>query len=198
MGNKIFIFIIIIILYFFFSFIARIIKMSNEIRQNFSEDVELAINNQINMELFASYTYLAMAYHFNRHDVALKGFYHFFKKSSDDEREHAMKLLEYMNKRGGKVILRDIVAPGTQWNTAEEAVAAALQLEKDVNRSLLNLHGIASAQGDANMCDFIENEYLQEQVDSIKEIGDLLTNCRRVGEGLGIFILDKELHESKD
>jgi ferritin heavy chain len=42
----------------------------------------------------------------------------------------------------------------------------------------------------------LENEYLQEQVDSIKSIGDLLSNVRRVGEGLGIFVLDKELSKS--
>lgn len=51
------------------------------IRQNFHDDSETAINKQINMELRASYTYLAFAYHFHRHDVALKGFYEYFKKT---------------------------------------------------------------------------------------------------------------------
>lgn len=45
------------------------------------------------------------------------------------------------------------------------------------------------------MCDFLESEYLQEQVDAIKEIGDHLTNLRRVGEGLGVYLFDKELSE---
>lgn len=63
-------------------------------------------------------------------------------------------------------------------------------------QSLLRLHGIAGSHADANLCDFIETEYLQEQVDSIKSLGDLLTNVRRVKEGLGIFVLDKELKSS--
>lgn len=59
---------------------------------------------------------------------------------------------------------------------------------------MLALHQIGSVHNDANLCDFLETEYLQEQVDAIKSIGDLLTNIRRVGkEGLGIFIFDKEL-----
>lgn len=43
--------------------------------------------------------------------------------------------------------------------------------------------------------DFLETEFLQEQVDAIKEISDHVTNLERVGEGLGVFIFDKELTE---
>ena len=58
----------------------------------------------------------------------------YFKKSSDEEREHAMKLLKYLNKRGGRIILADIRNPEKrEWGTAEEAMTAALQLEKEVN-----------------------------------------------------------------
>ena len=62
-------------------------------------------------------------------------------------------------------------------------------------QSLLQLHAIASRHNDANFVDFIENEYLQEQIDSIKEIADHVTNLERVGEGLGVFVFDKELNE---
>lgn len=171
--------------------------MASQVRHNFHFDSEAAINKQINLELYASYAYLSMAYHFDRDDIALHGFYEFFKKASDEEREHAQKLMKYLNKRGGRIILTDIKAhPVNDWGTAENAVSAALQLEHDVNRSLLALHGVAASHNDANLCDFLENEYLQEQVDSIKELGDLLTNIKRVGEGFGIFVLDKELNKS--
>ncbi|CAH1390691.1 unnamed protein product [Nezara viridula] len=170
---------------------------SNQVRQNFHADSEEAINKQINMELFASYAYMSMAYYFDRDDVALEGFTKYFKHASEEEREHAMKLMTYLNKRGGRVIFSPIAAPSTNdWGSAEKAVEASLQLEKDVNMSLLNLHGVASSHGDANLCDFIENEFLQEQVDSIKSLGDLLTNVRRVKEGLGIYMLDKQLNSS--
>ena len=50
---------------------------------------------------------------------------------------------------------------------------------------------------DANLCDFLESEFLQEQVDAIKEISDHVTNLKRVGEGLGVFIFDKGLSEKE-
>lgn len=64
-------------------------------------------------------------------------------------------------------------------------------------QSLLELHGIASSHSDANLCDFLETEFLQEQVDAIKEIADHVTNLKRVGEGLGVYMFDKELSKSE-
>ncbi|GLV37091.1 Ferritin 3 heavy chain homologue [Carabus blaptoides fortunei] len=168
-----------------------------QVRQNFHKDCEDAINKQINLELYASYVYLSMAYYFDRDDIALPGMHWYFKKASDEEREHAMKFLKYQNKRGGRIILKDITAPEKkEWGTAEEAMNTALALERDVNECLLELHGVASSHGDANLCDFLETEFLQEQVDAIKEIADHVTNLKRVGEGLGVYVFDKEIkHE---
>ena len=42
------------------------------------------------------------------------------------------------------------------------------------------------------MCDWLENEFLQEQVESIKKISDYVTNLKRVGPGLGEYMFDKE------
>lgn len=59
----------------------------------------------------------------------------YFKHASDEERGHAMKLLKYMNKRGGRIVLQDIKhpeAPGEM--TALEAMTKALDFEKEVNK----------------------------------------------------------------
>lgn len=65
-------------------------------------------------------------------------------------------------------------------------------------QSLLGIHNIAAANNDANFCDFLETEFLQEQVDSMKEIADHVTNLQRVGEGLGVYMFDKQLAEHKE
>lgn len=62
----------------------------------------------------------------------------------------------------------------------------------------MEIHGIAASHNDANMCDFLETEFLQEQVEAIKELGDHITNLQRVGEGLGVYMFDKQLAEHKD
>lgn len=66
-------------------------------RQNYSQECEAGVNKQINMELYASYVYLNMAYYFNRFDVALPGFHTYFMKQSDEEREHAKKVCAVFN-----------------------------------------------------------------------------------------------------
>ncbi|CAH1229145.1 soma ferritin-like [Branchiostoma lanceolatum] len=165
----------------------------SQVRQNFHEDSEAGINKQINLELYASYVYHSMATHFDRDDVALPGFAKFFRHQSDEEREHAEKLMKYQNMRGGRVVLQHVTKPDhDDWGTGLDAMQAALALEKNVNQSLLDLHKIADNSGDPQMMDFLEGEYLKEQVESIKQIGEYVTNLKRVGSGLGEYIFDKE------
>nr|ADK25061.1 ferritin [Sinohyriopsis cumingii] len=162
-------------------------------RQNYHAENEAGINKQINMELYASYVYQSMSYYFDRDDVALKGFAKFFKKSSEEEREHAEKFMKYQNKRGGRIVLQDIKKPDRdKWGTGLDAMEVALDLEKSVNQALLDLHKVADSHGDPQMMDFIEHEFLEEQVSSIKELCNHITNLKRVGPGLGEYMFDKE------
>ncbi|WP_395241866.1 ferritin, partial [Salmonella sp. s51933] len=85
--------------------------MSSKCRQNYHTTSEAEVNKQINLELYASYVYLSMAYHFDRDDVALKGFYKYFKKASEEENEHAQKFMKFQNDRGGRILLKDIKKP---------------------------------------------------------------------------------------
>lgn len=165
------------------------------VRQKFHEECEDALNLQINLELYASYVYLSMAYYFDRSDVALPGHHKYFIKASDEERVHAMKFLTYLNKRGGSVTLRGIDCPEKDdWISAKDAMMEALNLEKKINAHLHVVHEIATTHNDVNFMDFLETEFMQEQVDSIKEIADHVTNLDRVGKGLGVYIFDKELN----
>merc|ERR1711863_34177 len=166
----------------------------SKIRQNYHEDCEALINKQINMEFYASYVYLSMSSYFNRDDQALHGFAGHFKKESGEERAHGMKLMEYQTKRGGRVVFQDVAKPTTMdWGTPIEAMEAALELEKTVNQSLLDLHKVAGDKGDGHLCDFLESEYLAEQVEGIRAIGDLIVKMKRAGDGLGLYLIDKEM-----
>ncbi len=75
----------------------------------------------------------------------MNGFHKFFKESSDEEREHAEKLMKFQNQRGGRIVLEDIAKPSKQdWSSGLEAMEAALELEKTVNQALLDLHALAT------------------------------------------------------
>ncbi|XP_073394205.1 ferritin, chloroplastic isoform X2 [Physcomitrium patens] len=60
-----------------------------------------------------------------------------------------------------------------------------LALERLVNEKLLSLHQVAVDNNDPEMCDFIEREYLYEQVEAIKKISMYISQLRRVGKGHG-------------
>jgi len=121
------------------------------VKQNFHAECEAGINKQINLELYASYVYQSMAWHFDRDDIALPGFHKFFKKSSEEEREHAEKFMKYQNKRGGRIVLKAVDKPeADEWGAGMDALQAALSLEKNVNQTLLDLHKVATAHEDAH------------------------------------------------
>uniref|UniRef100_A0A8C6NJC1 Ferritin n=1 Tax=Nothobranchius furzeri TaxID=105023 RepID=A0A8C6NJC1_NOTFU len=121
------------------------------------------------------------AHYFSRDDVTLPGFAHFFKENSDEEREHAEKLLAFQNKRGGRIFLQDVRKPErNEWGSGLEAMQCALQLEKNVNQALLDLHKLASDRQDPLLCDFLESHYLNEQVEAIKKLGDHITNLTKM------------------
>jgi len=78
------------------------------------------------------------------------------------------------------------------WRDPLTAITAARQLEINVYRNLKTIHGLADKQRDPNLTDFLET-FLDEQVKSIKELSDLLTQLKRVEPCLGYHLIDKDL-----
>uniref|UniRef100_A0A8C6RXD1 Ferritin n=1 Tax=Nannospalax galili TaxID=1026970 RepID=A0A8C6RXD1_NANGA len=185
--------------------------MTSQIRQNYSTEVEAAVNRLVNLHLRASYTYLSLGYYFDRDDVALEGVGHFFRELAEEKREGAERLLKLQNQRGGRALFQDVQKPAQdEWGKTQEAMEAALALEKNLNQALLDLHALGSARTDphktrvpipvptwqlttvcnsssrenpllmTSLCDFLENHFLDEEVKLIKKMGDHLTNLRRL------------------
>ncbi|NXG95485.1 FRI1 protein, partial [Loxia leucoptera] len=123
--------------------------MESQIRQNYHRDCEAAVNRMVNMELYASYVYLSMGFYFERDDVALSRLSQFFLEQSQEEREHAEGLLRFQTNHGGRVLLQDVKKP--ERDTWGSALEAALQLEKSVNQTLLELHALAAEKGDPHV-----------------------------------------------
>ncbi|XP_038992123.1 ferritin-3, chloroplastic-like [Hibiscus syriacus] len=170
-------------------------------RQKHKDECEAAINGQINHRLpifSTSYVYHAMFAYFDRDNVALKGLAKFFKECSLEEREHAEKLMEYQNKRGGKVKLQSILMPYSEFDHVEKgdalyAMELELSLEKLTNEKLLNLHTVRLSYSVLHAVDFVEGEFLVEQVEAIKKISEYEAHLRRVGKGHGVWHFDQML-----
>ncbi|XP_054444683.1 ferritin light chain-like [Pteronotus mesoamericanus] len=167
--------------------------MSSQIRQNYSTEVEAAINRQANMHLQASYVYLSLGFYFDRDDVALHGVGHFFQEMAKKKREGFERLLKLQNQRGGRILLQDVAKPSKDdWGKTQDAMEAALALEKSVNQALLELHGLGSGRSDLHLCEFLKNHFLDEELKLIKKMGNYLTNIRRLGPqaGMGEYLFE--------
>nr|AFX93746.1 ferritin 4 [Ruditapes decussatus] len=99
--------------------------------QNYDDEVNNKIVQQIQYELKASYMYQAYSHYFGRADVALPGFAKWFEKASLEERQHATGLIEYINKRGGTVSLSIL-----NFNNMCTTVSTELAKMKEFERSL--------------------------------------------------------------
>ena len=152
-------------------------------RQNWSEKCENELNIQIGKEYNASMAYHMLSCYFNRDDVGINKLVEFFDTASLEEREHANKLMHYQTMRGG------IVKP-INWGYSEmvelekpndilEAFNISLELERTINQSLLNLHAVASEDGDPQFTDYLEGEFLSEQVTSISELSKMISVIKR-------------------
>ena len=104
-----------------------------------------------------------------------------------------MLSLYLQNSRGGRIVLQDVAKPQEEWGSPLEAIEAALELEKQVNQSILDMHEVASAKADPHLCDFLETHFVTEQVEAIKELADWATKLKGVGSGLGEHIIDGEI-----
>ena len=71
----------------------------------------------------------------------------------------------------------------------------ALEMEQHVYQSLLHVHQISEQCNDPQFSDFIESEYLEEQISSINELSGYISQLNRIGEnGFGIWSFNNEFN----
>lgn len=88
-----------------------------------------------------------------------------------------------------------------EWKSARNSLEHALQMEKTINQQLLDLHAHASSctpTPDPHLSDFLEEHFLGEQVEAMKELADMLTQVGRCGnDGLGLYLFDQQMLSKK-
>ncbi len=152
--------------------------------------LEKALNQQINTELSASYTYLAMAAYFDR--VHLDGFGAFMQRQSDEEKVHAHRLFRYLLDRGGEVTLDAIPKPPAKFGSTKEVFQKSLEQERSNTRAIYELYDIARELKDYATLAHLQ-WFLDEQVEEEKLMGDILGRLELIGEDKSaLLILDEQ------
>ena len=150
-----------------------------------------AINQHINAEIYSSYLYLSMSTYCD--SVDLPGFSHWMRVQSQEEYTHAMKLVDYLEDRDGRVNLLPIEQPPVEFNSVEDVMRQTLDHEQHVSHLINNLYGVA-----VNVNDYASQIMLQwfisEQVEEEKTARDVLAALDMVkGRSDALLLLDREM-----
>ena len=149
------------------------------------------INAQINQELTAAYQYLGMSIHFDAQN--LDGFAKWMFMQHDEERAHAMRLLTYLQDRGGDVVLEPIPAPLPECGEPLEVFRTALGMELQNTKSINELYELALQLNDHATLSHLQ-WFLDEQVEEEKSMEDVIALLERVGnESAGLLFLNDKL-----
>ncbi len=156
-----------------------------------SKTMQDALNDQINKELYSSYLYLSMAAYFE--DRNLPGFAHWMRVQEAEEREHAMKLYDFLLERGGKVALQTIAAPKTEWASTLEVAQEVAAHEANVTASIYALYETALKEKDYPAQVMLQ-WFITEQVEEEKNAAEIVANLKLIEErGTAVLMLDHRL-----
>jgi len=111
-----------------------------------SNVMQKAINEQINKELYSSYLYLSIAAYFENKN--LPGFARWMNVQAEEERGHGTKFFEHLVDRGGRVELKPIAGPETEWKTNLEVFEQVHTHEAAVTASINALYELAVKEKD--------------------------------------------------
>ena len=156
-----------------------------------SNKIQDALNAQINAELWSAYLYLSMSLHFQAEGRA--GVANWFAIQFKEEQAHAQILMNYVNQRGGRVILAPIDAVPSSWASILDAFKATLEHERKVTSLINSLFALAEEEKDYATRDRLQ-WFVSEQVEEEDNCRTLIDKFSLVGDNvMGIYMLDNEL-----
>jgi ferritin len=153
--------------------------------------MEKALNEQVNAELYSAYLYLSMEAYFR--SVNLPGFANWMRVQTQEEVSHAMKIYNFIDERGGRVLMKAIEGPETEWDNPLAVAEAVYEHEQKVTGLVNNLVDLAISEKDHATNGFLQ-WFVTEQVEeeaSADEIVQKLTMMQDAPGGL--FMLDREM-----
>jgi len=153
--------------------------------------IQDAFNEQLNEELFSSYLYLSMAAYFEAQN--LTGMAHWMRLQHAEEHEHGMKFFDFINNRGGRVMLAKIKEPKTNWESPLDAFEDACGHEAKVTGLINRLVELSQAEKDPAAGTFLQ-WFVTEQVEEEATVQAIKDNLKLAGGNtVALFMIDREL-----
>jgi ferritin len=126
-------------------------------------------------------------------DKNLPGFAHWMRVQEGEEREHAMKLYDFIIERGGRVLLKAIDQPKTEWTSTLEVAEEVAAHEAKVTASIYALYETALKEKDYPAQVMLQ-WFITEQVEEEKNAAEIVANLKLIEKGgTAVFVLDHQL-----
>ncbi|MCU0495439.1 MAG: ferritin [Chloroflexaceae bacterium] len=156
-----------------------------------NQTIQDAINEQIKLELMASHAYLAMSIYCE--EANLPGCAHWMRLQSEEERAHALKLIDFMNDRGARVILQGLPQPQIEFESPLDVFTKTLEHERKVTASIHRIYQLSQKEYDPST-QVLMQWYINEQVEEEKNASDVIAMLQMAGgSGVGLLMVDREL-----
>jgi ferritin len=156
-----------------------------------SKNMEKELNEQINREMYSAYLYMAMSAHST--DIGLPGFANWFMVQYKEEMEHAMKIYDYVHSQSGKVKLKTIDEPLSDFKDPMDMFQKTLKHEKFITKCINDLVNLSVKEKDHATQIFLQ-WFITEQIEEEGNDNDIISKLELAGvEGNGLFMIDKEL-----
>jgi ferritin len=156
-----------------------------------SKKVEQALNGQMNAEFYSAYLYLSMAAYFDSADLG--GFANWMQVQFQEELSHGMKFFNHISERGGKVDLKAIEGPPTEWESPLVVFEATLEHEQKVTGLINELVFLAREEKD-NATEIFLQWFVNEQVEEEDNASTILGQLKLIKDSpQALFMMDKEM-----
>ncbi|HRX59308.1 MAG TPA: ferritin [Eubacteriales bacterium] len=157
----------------------------------FSDKVKKLLNEQVQKEFFSAYLYLYFSNYYE--EQGLKGFANWFRVQAQEERDHAMLMIQYMQNNDLPVTLEAIEKPATPLKAHMDALKASLAHEQYVTQSIHTIYEAAYEAKDFRTMQFLD-WFVKEQAEEETNSSDNIKKMELFGsESKGLYMLDQEL-----
>jgi ferritin len=156
-----------------------------------SKKIETALNGQIAIEASSSQAYLAMASW--AENQGLSGTAAFLYRHSDEERMHMLKLIKFVNERGGRAVVPALKQPSTAFKSITDIFRSLLEHETHVTATINQVVDTCLKEKDYTTHNFMQ-WYVSEQIEEEALARTLIDKLNLIGNDKGgLYLFDRDL-----
>lgn len=156
-----------------------------------SKKVVELLNDQVNKEFYSAYLYLDMSNYYK--NEGLDGFANWYKIQAQEERDHAVLFIEYLQQNGEAVVLEAIGKPDKEFSKFTDPLEAGAEHERFVTGLIHNIYAAAYDEKDFRTMQFLD-WFVKEQGEEETNANDLISKMELFGsDPKGLYMLNSEL-----